>query len=163
MRRFLLLLLVVCMFASLCACGTKEDTSDFYYLRSEFLPGESDGVIAAESRTVSGERGFNYSLRLYLEGPVSDQFISPFPKGLRLLSTRQDGEVMQIYLSSEFAELKDVDLTLAWACLAKTCLALTDAAQIQIISSTPDGNITYDVDMDQFALLDDAVSMAPNE
>lgn len=163
MRQFLLLFLAACMLISLCACGAKEGSMDFYYLRSEFLPGASDGVIAPEPRTISGERGLNYSLRLYLEGPVSEQYVSPFPRGLHLLSTRFDGDTLQVYLSNEFSELKDIDLTLACACLAKTCLSLTEAAQIQIISSTPDGNISYDVDIDSFALLDDAAPTEANE
>lgn len=153
MKRWFAVFLLVCLIISLCACSGQEETADFYYLRSEYLPGTADGVIAPEKRAISEDRGLNYNLRLYLEGPASEQFFSPFPKGMYLLSTKLDQDLLQVFVSPEFFTLEDLDLTLACACLARTCFVLSDAQQIQIIS---DGSQTITLTKDSFTLLDDA-------
>lgn len=157
MKQFFALLIAACTLLTLSGCSGQEESVFFYYVRSEFLPGAADGVIAAEPREVTGERGFNYTLRLYLEGPVSDQYVSPFPSGLRLLSTKQEQDVAQVFLSEEFSALEDIDLTVACVCLANTCFALADVQQVQIITSSPEEDQVITLDKDSFALQDSFV------
>jgi len=163
MRHVFILLLTIAILLSLCACTAQEESLSFFYLRSEFLSGTAEGVIAAEPREVTGERGLNYTLRLYLEGPVSEQYLSPYPTGLRLLGTKQEQNVLQVYLSEEFSILKDIDLAIACACLANTCFDLTDTQQIQIITRSPKGDQMITVDEESFQFADDIVPSVTTE
>ncbi len=153
MKRCLTIILVLTLLL-LCGCTQQEETTVFYYLRSEFQPGSENSVIAPEARAVTGERGLNYTLRLYLEGPVSEEYASPFPEGLKLLSTKQEENTLQIYLSNEFASLENIDLTLACVCLARTSFELADVETLQIITSNSEGNQTMTLTRDSYLLLD---------
>lgn len=150
----LALIPVILLLLSLCACSVREETTDFYYLRSKFVSGAADGVIAPEPRAISGDRERNYCLRLYLEGPASEQYLSPFPKGLRLLSTKLEEDLLQVYLSPELSALKDMDLTLACACLAQTCFDLYDVQRVQIFSGDAEDALAVTLDRASFTLSD---------
>lgn len=157
MKRFFTLLMALSMLVMLIACSSQEETEQFYYLRSEYLPRESGSMIAAETRTVTGERGLNYILRLYLEGPVSAEYVSPFPRGLHLLSTKQSEDMLQIFLSSEFAALEGIDLSVACACFANTVFSMTEISRFQIVCTAADGSLSIDVDKNAYILQDEYI------
>ena len=154
MKRFVSALLLIALLFSLSACGKQEEVAEFYYPRSEFIPASEYGVIAPETRTITGSRGLNYNLRLYLDGPASDQYITPFPEGVYLLSTKVAKDQLIVFLSPEFAQLEDMDLTLACACLAQTCFKLTGASQVTIKSENSEKRISITLAKDSFTLLD---------
>lgn len=143
----------------LCGCSAKETVS-FYFLRSDYVYGTEDGVIALEHRDASGsENSLYYLLRLYLDGPLSDTYTSPFPKGTRLISVLKTDNTVYVTLNQEYASLTELDLTLANACLTSTVFSLTDAGQVQIIS----GDEVYNFDRASFTLYDDTVTNTSQE
>ena len=142
MKQRLSLLLTILLLVCLCGCqlgnGIKEPV-DFYYKRTSYVYGSSDGVIASEQREASGHReDLNYLLAMYLQGPLDDKLVSPFPTGCKVVEITQEGTTVQITLNSAFSRLKNLNQTIGAACLAKTCMALTGADTVVIETEDPD-------------------------
>lgn len=138
MKRILCFLLAVVLLLSLCACGLSDNNSAFfYYRRIKFQYGSDtgDGVIVSEKRDITGHRDdLSYLISLYLLGPMDDALVSPFPADTRLLSTRTSAGDIELRLSEMGADFPDSRYSLACACLALTCLELTDATYVTVIS-----------------------------
>lgn len=122
----------------LSGCTALEQNQDsvlFYYQQANIAYSETDSaVIAAESRNLSADQvDLRQLLMLYFHGPTDSSLRSPFPIGTTVskLQTRDDGTLM-ITLNSEPQQSQGLSWTIACTCLAKTCLHLTDADQIQI-------------------------------
>ena len=130
-------------------------SAKFYYPRNpdfyEF--GTAEGVITSEKRNFpSPASDPEYLLRLYLDGPISENLVSPFPEGTKLLDFRLSEQNLSIVLSSEFSVLEDMDLTIASACLTKTCFQITGAEQLVLICE----NNTLCYTRESFLFLDDS-------
>ena len=163
MRKTIVLLLLGAILLSLGACGSslKEPVS-FYYLRNPntIVYGSADGLVAPEQREAAGHVGdLEYLLTLYLGGPLDDRLVSPIPEGVTLenLVIRQKNLIL--VLSSQFAELTDVELTAACVCIATTCFSLTDVDEVTILS--PETHLSEGVSMtltrDSVTFLDDSI------
>ena len=114
-----------------------QDPVTFYYPRSEYRYGSQDGVIGSEQRDVGGRKNdLGYMLALYLEGPMDQNLIAPFPgKSLtRILTLKQAGNSLVILLSDLGDSMTDGEFSLACACLTKTCLEMTNVQAVQITS-----------------------------
>lgn len=140
MKRRICFLMCAVILLSLAACvstpaDTPQDPVKFYYPRTEFLYGKSNGVIGWEVR--SGDI-FQDDLALmfdsYLKGPSTDTLRNPFPKSLKFLDYSWNKGTLSLAFSREINFLKGVELTLACTCIAKTCFDLTDADSVQIMS-----------------------------
>lgn len=139
MKRILSMLLIISLLLSLGGCGfgggKRKDHAIFYYRRASYLYGQENGVIASEKRDISDHAGdLSYLLSLYLIGPLDEELESPFPKTTRLTSVRDNGETMQVVLSNIGSALSDSEFSLACACLTLTCLELSNATEVTIIS-----------------------------
>lgn len=151
MKRIICLLLVVLVLLSGCsfALDNIKEPVDFYYLRTCSKPDDyktyfTEGAIIPETREASGHtQDLYYLLSMYLRGPLDSQLRSPFPSGCSVLDIRQDGQKLSVSLSSIAAILEDFDLTLANACLAKTCMALADVDSVYIEFLRNDGVILF--------------------
>lgn len=134
MKRIFCLILALAVLVLLPACDDSgEEAVSFYYLRREFTMGQSDSVLASEPREFSGSRDtLDYLLGIYLNGPMDDNLISPFPEGTKLVQHRMEGDTLVLELSKEFSSLEGIRLTLAASCLATTCFHLTQAETVQI-------------------------------
>lgn len=150
MKRFLSILLIAVLCLSGCAIGQEQfkDPVTFYYLRDysdldnrdTFF---SEGAIGSEFREASGHRNdLNYLLSIYLQGPLDENLRSPFPIGCRPIDIRQDDGTLYLVLSPVVTELSEMELTVACACLAKTCMELVPVDTVQIEASTLDGSVT---------------------
>lgn len=151
MKKFLSLLLIGSLLIFPSGCGTSRTDSDqtvsFYYLRSSdsYIYGATDGVVSYENRDTAGHNAdLNYLLMLYLQGPLAEDLISPFPQGCKLLQLDRNDGKLTVLLNSNMATLRGMDLTLACVCFAKTCFSLTDADSIRIMVKTFDGKISID-------------------
>lgn len=134
-----------------------QDSVDFYYLRTELSYNNADGVITAEKREAAGKQDdLKYLMELYIQGPTTEHLKSPFPKNLRLIDVKVLGDTVFVKLSNRFATLTDTDLTLACACLTKTCLSLTEANQVTISADTQalDGSQSITLSENDLLLLD---------
>lgn len=157
MKRAILLLLVASMALGLAACGS-QDAVTYYYVRDPqaYLYGVADGVMVGESRTAAGHiDDLRYLLILYFHGPVNEALKSPFPSGTTLESLTQKDDAIHIQLSGIVSVLEGADLTLACACLARTCFGLTDAETVTI-SSTGLGTVSMTLERDSLLLVDDS-------
>lgn len=158
MKRILCLILAAVLLLSLCACyGQAENKPEFYYLRSadSYQYNSSQPVIVPDDRNIqSGGDDLAYSLQLYLEGPVGEKLTSPFPEGLRLEGLIQEKDCLIISLSPEYMTLEGIGLTLAGACLAKTCFSLSEVSRIRIQCGTK----TWEYHRDSFLFTDSGAS-----
>ena len=150
MKRFLSILLIVLLCLSGCSIGHEQfkDPVTFYYLRDysdldnrdAFF---SEGALGSELREASGHRNdLNYLVSIYLQGPLDGNLRSPFPVGCRPMDIRQDDGILYLVLSPAITGLGEMELTVACACLAKTCMELVTVDAVQIEGSTPDGSAT---------------------
>ena len=163
MKRTVSFLLILIMLLSLCACQIQGsdvmEPVEFYYLRTDYVYGGTDGVIASETREASGHVGdLPYLLALYLRGPLDSSLKAPFPTGSKILSFYLDGETLSVTLDSTFASLQNMELTLACACFARTCFSLADVAQVQITALTPDDTPSLDITISADSLLLEDIS-----
>ncbi len=138
----------------------------FYYPceRLDFSQGGS--YIGAEVRE-GDETGGELSeiLALYLLGPLdTERFFSPFPAQTRLEHYVLEESVLEITLSAEFSACTDSDLTVACACLAKTCLSLTQAQTVRIrCEGAQLADADYvELDEQSILLVDDVVASREN-
>lgn len=160
MKRLICMILIAVLLAVFPGCSEADgDSVSFYYLRTELSYGTEDGVIAPEARAVSGSHeDLTYLLRLYLEGPLTDMMTSPFPVGTQLISVELKEGTLLLELSGEFAALEGIDLTMAGACLASTCFALTDTEAVQITAGTSEDKTSITLSRNSLTLLDDSAA-----
>ena len=122
----------------LCGCGVMgeriKDPVTFYYVREDYEK-DMTGVMASETREASGHReDLPYLLALYSMGPSTEGLQALFPASISIIPTEhaQDGIVLNL---SEVPEsMTDAEYTLASVCLARTCMELSGASQITVIS-----------------------------
>ena len=172
MKRFVSFLIILALLLSGCAIGQKRfnEPVTYFYLRNHSDPDTQDaffldGAIGSESREGAGHRNdLNYLLSIYLQGPLDERLLSPFPTGCRIVTIREDITSLTVVLSSNFAELSEMNITLACACLAKTCMSLVDIGTVHIESSSPDGTISVSRTFTQeMLILDESNTQAPEE
>ena len=157
MRKIIALTLAVLLLVGLTGCIAIDETATFYYARHEdsYLYGMDNAVIAGEYRDITGHRGdLKYLLTLYFHGPTSEYLHSPFPSGMVLRSVTQDANALHVELSASLTMLSGTDLTLACACLARTCFGLTDAESVTITSDGL-GFVSITLTRDSLLLVDD--------
>lgn len=163
MKRSIAALVILTLVSSLWGCrswtGSRDDTVSFYYQRIDCTYGETDSVIAPETRELSGYRdNLHYLLTLYFHGPQDTDLCSPFPSGIAVVDIRTEETALVVTLNSALAQLEDLDLTIACTCLAKTCFELVDIGQIRIQSSpSPDGTAVDVVITKDHYLLKDSI------
>ena len=139
MKKLLLLILAATLLLGGCY---KEDPVEnpvvFYYIPQEPMV-ESDfhhdmSYIRSETRDGTNlGTSLPEILTAYLQGPSADSALrSPFPTGTKLYNVNLTQETLYITMDGSFAELTDLDLTIACVCLTRTCMELTDAQTVQI-------------------------------
>lgn len=151
MKRTLSLILILALCLSGCAFGQdrQKEPVTFYYLREHSDSDDydvffTDGAIGTETREASGHRqDLNYLLAMYLQGPMDPDLESPFPIGSQVMDIRTDNGELTVTLNTIASRLNDMELTIACACLAKTCMVLTDAETVTIVSYGPDESILF--------------------
>ena len=163
MKRILCLILALTFLVLFPGCGQEEDPAiRFYYLRSEYIYGTEDGVIAPEEREIV-VKDMGYLLELYLDGPQTESLVSPFPKGTHLISTHMQDGTLTLELSREFAVLDDVKLSLAAGCIASTCFDLSDAVSVQILAYAGKKEVSITLKRDSLTLIDNSILNTPTE
>lgn len=149
MKRIVAMILLMALL--LCGCVDKmREPVTFYYVRDSFEEDMSQ-VIGTEQREASGHRDdLLYLLALYLMGPAEDSLVSPLPSYTTILSAEQIDSTVTLQLTDTTASLSDGQYTLACSCLTLTCLEITDAEYVTIIS----GNRSVTLGKDSLVLLD---------
>lgn len=164
MKKFLTIL---CLFVFLTGCAKDPDIL-FSYRQKDLQYGNRHGVIAQEVREAPGhENDPEYLLRMYLEGPLDDSLVSPFPKGTALESVTFSNRTVYVTLNEVYAGLDGMDHTIASACIAETCFSITNAETVVIKCHSQEfGNKSITLTRESLVLSDDAtapVTLEPTE
>ena len=150
MKRFVCIL---CILASILACfgcssakkAIKKPVA-FYYLTNP--ENYQANAITPEARESS-----NYDddllglMQLYVSGPLSNQHINPFPKGTTVQNIILNNVTVEIVLNDSFAELSNVEMTSACACLTMTVLELTGRHRLIITALDDSGETIFNTSM----------------
>lgn len=158
MKKALILTVLLCLVLSLAACdfGYSQDSVVFYYPRNPDRPTNTavDTFYAGEKRETSGHTSdLRYLLSLYLQGPLSDDLVSPFPQGTQILDLQLLDRELHIRLNEEFSQLGGMDLTLACACISITCFDLADVDRITITAPATETSPAVEVTLTRQDLL----------
>ena len=140
MKRFLCIVLILSVLFSGCALSSNrlKEPVTFYYPRAhdhqenydDFFAG---GTIGSEVWEASGHRSdLNYLLSMYLQGPLDSGLQRPFPSECRVVGITLEDRTLTVKLNAMAAKLDEIALSVACACLATTCLELTDAETVTI-------------------------------
>ena len=160
MKRFLCLLLCLCLFLPGCSGELMKNPVTFYYPRREYQYGAEDGVISSEQREASGHADdLHYLLSLYLIGPSSDELVSPLPWGTRLLRVSREDGTITLELTDTSFTMTDTEFTLACACLTMTTLSITGGDGVTITS----GSRSVTMSRDSLTLIDDSTASTTEE
>lgn len=144
MKKLLCIALATILLVSLLpGCGQKmKEPVTFYYQITNYQE-NMVSPIAGEEREVAGYRdNLKYLLTFYLMGPISQELSSPLPRGTQLCSIGQDGANLTIEISDTASALNDSRFSLACACLSMTCMGLTSAERVTIVSGSR--SLTFD-------------------
>ena len=156
MKRRLLWLLLVGLTLLCSACGTPNGETppmqqpyDFYYRAASVDYDAENGPLAVETRDLGDSAlGLSALFELYLQGPQSGAYLTPFPRGLRLREAAQNATTLTLRLSEEYAALRGIDASLADACIVKTALGLPNVRHVRILSEAEDGEVLRSVLLD---------------
>lgn len=161
-RLFCILLIVLLLMFS--GCKNNPDNfqkpANFYYQNSSGSFFNSDSVITHEIRETSIYNGrIEDILNSYLEGPVSDKLVSPFPTGLNVITVQHINNYIVITFSDEFSRLSGLDLTIACSCICATVAELTgyNTVEIKTEGSFPDNLTSLVVSYDELLFMDESL------
>ena len=152
MKKLLCIALAIVLLVSLLpGCGQKmKEPVTFYYQITNYQE-NMVSPIAGEEREVAGYRdNLKYLLTFYLMGPISQELASPLPQGTQLQSINQSSEELTIEISDTASTLSDSAFSLACACLSMTCMGLTNAEAVTVVS----GSRSLTLDKDNLLLSD---------
>ena len=138
MKKMLCIALAIILLVSLLpGCGQKmKEPVTFYYQITNYQE-NMVSPIAGEEREVAGYRdNLKYLLTFYLMGPISQELSSPLPRGTQLCGISQEGTELTIEISDTASTLNDSRFSLACACLSMTCMGLTNAERVTIVSGS---------------------------
>jgi hypothetical protein len=135
MKRLLCILLSLFLLSGCGIIGSLvKDPVTFYYVRGDYQR-TMDSIIVSEVREAAGHTDdLPYLLALYSMGPASDDLQAPFPANIRILPTEHTDAGIVLSLSDTLENMTDAEYTLGSACLALTCMELTNASQITVVS-----------------------------
>ena len=160
MKRFIIVLLTVCLILSGCSFGGEwiKEPVTFYYVRENYQK-DMEQVLSSEVREAAGHRDdLPYLLALYSMGPSNDELISLLPKNTSIIPTERTNYSIALTLSENTQSMTDADFTLASACIAMTCMDLMEIQQVTVISG--DRNITLREDN---LMLNNSIVKKPQE
>ena len=123
----------------LAACGGREDREEQDFVLYYLLEGEPVHGSALDWEPYPGEAdpGPEELLTALLAGPAQEGLVSPFPRGVSLLSWDWDEEepgVLRLTLSEQYGALTDISLTLADYCIVLTLSQLEEVEGVEIRS-----------------------------
>ena len=141
MKNRIILLLLIALLISACAKEDKPSDVNFYYPKAEFDYNTDDGAISYEVRSNGGIASSAILLNLYLQGPLEEGLLNPFPENVSVVSLYTLEDTVYVTLSDSMAELSGAPLILSCACICRTAMGLagTQSAQIQCETLLLDG------------------------
>lgn len=125
MRKMLCICLALLLVFSGCMLQPDAEGNDgirFYYRNNlEEAYFSETGIMAFETRSIRFEQQSIAGLmEVYLQGPVSSELTSPFPKDLQLIETQILPGEITLTFDDSLASLSSVGLRVAAGCIART-------------------------------------------
>ena len=161
MKRWISLLLISAFLLTVFGCAQQTTPPEmpvtFYYPAADTVYDGKSTVLHSEIRDgAEYESNIAGLLNLYLKGPVSESLRSPFTQRVTVTRYAVTSNMINLELSSEFAQLSGVNLTLACACIANTLFDLTELERIQIFAtdSQLDGQTSITLDRNDILYTD---------
>ena len=156
MKRMITWMLLAAFALQLAGCysASEDDAAGatFYYVRSAYQYHSGENVVVGEVRTSGAETSDIAQLvELYLNGPVTEGLVCPFPKDTQLISLLDHTGLLEMTLSDTVSALSDAQFSLACVCLGKTVLENTDIILVTFIS----GERSMTVSRDNYLTTDD--------
>lgn len=156
--------LILCLSLALCACSTEQflEPGTFFYHRADIGYQGSEGVVAPETRELSGiSNDLNAIVALYCSGPLDPALKSPLPPDTALLSSSLHDEVLTLRFNAALAQLTGTELTIAAGCLAKTFLPLAGAKELVLTADGTllGGDTALTVKLEDLSLRDDSLDL----
>lgn len=141
MKRCIILFLILLNLFSFAGC--KQKKTDFvepvvFYYCSDITDNNISDASFHNVFVPETHEGAGFSndavglLSLYLNGPLAQDLVSPFPSGMTVIAVQTNNEKTTIILSDEFAELTGLDLTIACTCLAMTVFQWNECDFVEI-------------------------------
>ena len=156
MKRIICVFLVLTLALLACGCAKNDNIRipvNFYYCTDPINYNSAEGVVSCEIRDATGYENNNVDLlSLYMQGPISDGFLSPFPANSQIIGISQTDDSVDISLTESFFQLTGSDQTLALTCLSLTVMDLYRCDNVQIRSE--DGTCV-ELHRQDFLFLDD--------
>lgn len=157
MKRLTAVILLLALL--LCGCGQINEPVRFYYVQKDYQSTLTE-IIVSEERDASGHQGdLSYLLTLYLMGPADDRLRCLLPLGISVKAAQNKDGSVDLQLPDTSKTLSDSDFSLACACLALTCLDITDATEVNITSA----NRSVTMSRDNLTLFDNTTQTTPTE
>jgi germination protein M len=137
MKRQLLMVLLCALLLAAVGCGQTDEgqTMSFYYRVVDDQVYDTNDVIQPESRKVDPDLSLEQLLTLYLAGPESAQYTSPFPRDTAVESVQQTETCVEVVLSAEFSQLSGINRTIAEGCLTMTLDQLDGVETVEVYVS----------------------------
>lgn len=146
MKRFLSLILLFCLLLSGCTVlgETIKEPVTFYYVSDNYKH-DMEQVIVPEIREASGHReDLPYLLALYSMGPATENLTSLLPANANIILTERTENAITLSLSGNSQNMTDANFSLTSACIALTCMELTDVQQVTVVCGERDVTIRED-------------------
>lgn len=151
--------LLLCVLFLLTGCkqneNTAQDTVRFYYCKNSETFSVGESYIISEERAIT-ENDLTELLGIYLKGPESTEYRTPFTNSLSVISCETVEDTVFLTLSNPIARLTGSKLTVACACISLTVLDYTQAETVVIRAQDAllDGNETITMSRDQLIIFD---------
>lgn len=165
MKRLLCVTLIVIVVFHLYSCGNTDIRTpvNFYYNTDPVDYNNPQGVISPEIRDRDGfSNDLTGLLNLYMQGPVTEGYLSPFPQGVNVDSISISDNVTDVYFSKELSTLTGYRLTIACVCISMTVLDLTNSQSVRIHATDAllDGSAYIEMTHQDLIFLDDYTEKA---
>lgn len=146
MRRILTLLWAVSVLL-FCGCVDQQKEPDlqqpfrFYYRINDGQDATGEASMNNrlkepmdyELREITGhETDYRWVLEQYFLGPESEDLVAPFQKSTKLISVKLIDAQLRLMVSDDISELSGIDLTLACACITRTCMGFDGVESVSI-------------------------------
>ena len=165
MKKALAMLLIRAMLLAGAGCSRKstppQQPIHFYYpVWNVVYDGQTELIQLEVRDSAEYLDDVESLLNIYLQGPVDEALRSPFPKKVTVSRYSATTNTAIVELSSNFASLSGIDLTLACACIASTLFDLTQLERVQISATDAqlDGMDSITLERDDLHMIDSPVS-----
>lgn len=161
MKKICILVCCILMTQMLCACNTRpedyQQPTNFYFSSKDVSYNSPMGVIQPEVREGADLHGnLTAFLHAYLRGPKSQDLVRVIPSEVYLVSCDITDKTANIVFSTQFSNLKDIDLIYACSALLMSIHDFIGADTLSISAKDAmiDENCTFTITMNDIVWMD---------